>query len=471
MSTRKKYPSSRLNIVKAAIPLERYTAPLRTAKVENPNNVKTDARIQLDDAEVEESITDRVQPNVEKIRVEKPINPHATVDVEQTGAGKYPTVWADLDDELRRQQLLEANNKVRQVEDAARMGDMDNLRITLGRLLPGEADLPPHVLAALGNQYSPESKVLIALLTKLTKTNTKAAEAQSFRPTPKEVSVDTQTGGLEDKAEKRQEDPKAQATDDLRQARDAEEARQAREAAAPTMSPTPPRYESPVSDLADELAGMSLNDDEEAPRPTTGSGIFRRSGAAPKPVRGKGVVAEPAALSAQTKRWEEMRTKQPTLFRLTMKSQAKAAPLIKYMHEMGVPVSTLGRGAGRFPTEHLKQAVLDWHEAQLLQGEGVSVDDDILPQPYVKKVQAKTPAEPRGKKTAKSTKATAPDSDDDEEPDAERWDIVTGEIGAGNNNPALIAEARSIAQRALKKRALTAAQFAKLDAHLRAKAG
>jgi hypothetical protein len=137
-----------------------------------------------------------------------------------------------------------------------------------------------------------------------------------------------------------------------------------------------------------------------------------------------------------------------------------------------VPVQALGRGAGRFPTEHLKQAVLDWHEQQQLVGEGINVEeDDSIPQPYVKKIQKKKPAAKAPSKV-KETKAKAsppPADSDDDDPDTERWDICTGEIAAGNQNPALISEARAIAKRALKKGALTAAQFAKLDAHLRSK--
>ena len=469
-----RYPRSRLHIVSEAIPLERYTAPLRTAKVENANNVKTDAHIQLANTASDESVTDRVQPTLETVRVQRPINPHATVSAEQPNASAYPTAWADLDTELRRQQLLQANTKVRQLEDAARLGDEEQLRITLGRLLPGE-DLPPTVLAALGNQYSPESKLLVALLTKLNTTRTTVADAQSYKPTTREVAVEHATEHLEAKADRRQEDPKAQAAADLQQAAEAEELKEASPALSSSSSVPPPAYASPVADLSLQMAQLDLSDDDaDIPPPIVGGRLKART-KRPTAKTGKGVFSEPAAApaaSAQTKRWEEMRTKQPTLFRLTMKSQQKAAPLIKYMQEVGVPVPTLHRGPGRFPTEHLKQAVLDWHEQQLLQGEGISVDDDVLPQPYVKKVQKKTSAKrPSAKKAAAAPAAapsTASESDDDEsDADGLRWDIVTGEIAAGNNNPALLTEARAIARRAMKKGSLTAAQFAKLDARLR----
>jgi uncharacterized membrane protein YkoI len=158
-----------------------------------------------------------------------------------------------------------------------------------------------------------------------------------------------------------------------------------------------------------------------------------------------------------------------------MKSQAQATPLIRYMHDVGVPVQSLNR-PGRFPTEHLKQAVLDWHDQQLLSGEGIAADDDTLPQPYVKKVQKATARKRAAPKTGggvakgkAKAKAAAPDSDGDDDDD--RWEIVTGEIGAGNNNPQLLAEARAIARRAVKKGTLTAAQFSKLDAHLQSKQG
>ena len=454
----KKYPRTRLKIVKSAkegAPLERYTAPLATKVIVNPNDVRRDARVQLEDSEQVESVAERVQPRVATVRVERPVNPHASVSVEQPGAGLYPTVWANLDDELRRQRLLQGINQARQVEDAARLGDQEQVRQLLGQLLPGE-EVDPSVLSALGGIHSRESQVLVALFTQLARAakRTPAAAAREVHPTAREETADAQAERLERKADERQEDPKAEAADDLRQAK------QAAQANPPRVSPVPPPYHSPESELAEELNDLSISDDEEPPR--AGGGLRRARGKAPrakKTAPRKGGGAAPP--SPQTTRWEEMRVKQPALFRLTMRSQQKAAPLIKYMSEVGIPVRSMGRGAGRFPTEHLKQAVLDWHEQQQLAGEGVHPDeDDSVPQPFVKKVQRKKPTRPK----------PAPASSSDDEPDAERWDIVTGLIGAGNNNPELVAEARQIAQRALKKGSLTAAQYAKLDAHLSSRA-
>ena len=467
-----RYPRTRLNIVKSAIPLERYTEPLHGEKAVNPNNVKVDATLQLVDALATDTVTDRVQPTVETVKVQLPTHIKATVSQEQHA---FSPPWADLDVELRRQQLLQANYKARELLDTAALGDKDQLRLTLGRLLPGE-DLPDNVLAALGDQYSPESKLLIALLTKLHRGgHTAAASATPYMPTAKEMAVDGVTEHLEMNAEERQDDPQAQAAADLRFAADAEEVK---EGLSPAVSSTstgsstgsvskPPQYKSPVSDLGDRLSHLNLVDDDVKLPPTTT--VRRRKGSGLRKGQPAAEPAAPPALSAQTKRWEEMRAKQPTLFRLTMKSQKQATPLVKYMHEMNVPIPSMGRGAGRFPTEHLKQAVLDWHEAQLLKGEGISIDDDVIPQIFVKKVQGPT-KRPRVKKQPAEPAAAASDDDDDEaEADGMRWDIVTGEIGAGNDNPALVKEARAIAGRALKKGAITPAQFAALTARLNQK--
>ena len=260
----KKYPRTRLNIVRQAIPIERYTAPLPTAKVVNPNNVKTDAGLQLEDAELEQSVVDRVQPKVETVRVERPINPH--VKVEQLPA-EYPSAWGNLGSELRRQQLVQAGIKARQLDDAAKQGDAEQLRLTLDRLLPGE-QLPPELLQTLGRDFSPESRVLVALLTKLTRSSVAAAKIPQYKPTQHEIAVEQQTENIEDAADRRQEDPRRQAADGLRQARDAEEVKSDE---VPNISPIPPPYRSPTSELNEQMGDLSISDDEELLQPDPSS--------------------------------------------------------------------------------------------------------------------------------------------------------------------------------------------------------
>ena len=469
--------------------LERYTAPVFLLEPPNPNNVNTDARQQLQDTRVASILPERIQDKPQTVRVQQPINPVATVSVESASDGSYPTPWANLDDELRRQQLVQAPGRVRQLADATALQDADQLRITLGRLLPGE-DLPDSVVAALGSQSSPEHRLLVALLSKLQATHTTAAESKAFRPSQRQVAIETQTDALEEAAVRRQVDPKAEATADLQQARQAASASAADRLldevhALDDIVRTRGRPPSSTdSELSSQLANLTLQDSPPpSSRPdssassassasTTGSGLR-----APRGRKGRAKAEPgPVAVSAQTREWERMRQKQPALFRLTMQSQRHAGVLHNYLREMRIPVVSLGRG-GRFPTDYLRKAVLEWHDRQQLAGEGVDPDDQIIPDLRLAKPakaakasaaakaapRTKAAAKPRAKKPAPAPSSDASGAEDDggdddagdeDESDTMRWDICTGEIGAGNNNPALLAEARAIARRQMKKRCI-----------------
>ena len=473
-----KYPRSRVLVVKAtkprritkavigANPIERYTTPLPGKAVVNPNNVKTAAQIQLDDTKAEDSVAQRLQPQVDSVTIQLPINPHTTVSVGETTSGQYPTPWANLDDELRRQQLLAANTKVRQLNDATQLGDTE-LRLTLSRLLPGES-IPDDVLTSLGSQFSPESKLLISLLTRLSRTHTKAAEAAPvYHPAPREAAVERATVELKDEVQRKHDDPRAQAKADLRQAAQAESVnatdRLVNEVGSMTrvvrnrgMPRSPPVS---VSELSDQLDNLTLADPPEPPGGSTAAPAGGGSGASKPAVRRGGGVAGVVDPAEQLAKWEAMREKQPALFRLTVRSQSKTGPLLNYLSGMGIPVTSLGR-AGRFSVEHLKKSVLDWHDQLQLSGEGVDVERGDLPRPVVKKVYQKR----------KARKAQPVEKDEDSgevDPDTLRWELISGEIQSGNNSKVLVKEAREIAQRALRKGTLSQAEYDRLDARLK----